>query len=113
MQPRANKTTIQVIQWSNGYCKKRQDGSQGKPARDTVMKIKIYIYIYTEKEKKRKVKHTRLRNKKECHDKGFFPLSVLYGAGVKRIHMNLRLPHSQRQTAEKEAFIFLGTSRSR
>lgn len=43
MQPRANKTTIQVIQWSNGYCKKRQDGSQGKPARDTVMKIKIYM----------------------------------------------------------------------
>lgn len=40
MQPRANKTTIQVIQWSNGYCKKRQDGSQGKPARDTVTKLK-------------------------------------------------------------------------
>lgn len=54
MQPRANKTTIQVIQWSNGYCKKRQDGSQGKPARDTVMKIKKKIYIYIERERKGK-----------------------------------------------------------
>lgn len=53
MQPRANKTTIQVIQWSNGYCKKRQDGSQGKPARDTVMKIKIYIYIYRKGKKEK------------------------------------------------------------
>lgn len=51
MQPRANKTMIQVIQWSNGYWKKRQDGSQGKPARDTVTKIKKNIYRKGKKER--------------------------------------------------------------
>lgn len=68
MRPRTNKTMIQVIQWSNGYWKKRQDGSQGKPARVTKIKNK-----YTEKEKKIKVKHIHLRNKKKCCDRGFFP----------------------------------------